>query len=153
MALGFCLGGLASFLLGPSKFFHIPSNSYIIGISLLVMGFSGPLTFVPCIPEVMDKMEKILINFQYDKNLLADKSSALYVASYSFGLIISPILAGYLADQYGINIACGLLGAGSFAFALLLILVSTKTHYQNYLQLENLSHQQDIQPKNNLQGN
>jgi MFS family permease len=82
------LYGISSILLGFSF------NIWTLIVSLLLFGFTGGVAMTPSLPEFGDFAQ------EHGGNVFA-QAYALYNVAYSVGMIIGPIIGGYLYESVG----------------------------------------------------
>lgn len=96
---------IAHLLLGPSPylpFIHFQSKfSPFFGMCFI--GFTVAFAFVPLIAELIDAVEQ---KEGFKADVIADKCSAVYSSTWSFGSIVAPITGGLLYDHVGFLKTC-----------------------------------------------
>ena len=81
-------------------------------IGLALIGLSGPMLFIPVLPLLIEIMENQEFLNKNDPTLM-DKASGIYTSISYSGLILSPVISGYLMDYWGFKFTCDYMAISS----------------------------------------
>ena len=93
---------IGSILMGPT---FVPDHLTVVCAGMLLVGSVVSLTTVNCLPEAIDLTQiRFRVVEGVDKELdstINDTLSSLFTTIFSTGSLLSPIIGGYLYDQFG----------------------------------------------------
>ena len=94
MAIGFML-------IGPSYFWGIEENIWVMLSGICVLGFSASFAILPLMPIIMNEIKTKFID---DKIIFIETASSLYNSAFGLGNIIGPIVGSHLSSYFGFRI-------------------------------------------------
>lgn len=106
MIICFLVSSISIGLMGPSEFFVVlPDTLPVVLIGMFFLGFIQPLSFIPCLPEVIDQVTLYYqvvegVDEEFD-GIMHDSIAAIYNLFYSSSSFLSPIFGGFLHDHVG----------------------------------------------------
>eukprot|EP00349_Pseudokeronopsis_sp_Brazil_P003888 CAMPEP_0202964368 /NCGR_PEP_ID=MMETSP1396-20130829/8445_1 /ASSEMBLY_ACC=CAM_ASM_000872 /TAXON_ID= /ORGANISM="Pseudokeronopsis sp., Strain Brazil" /LENGTH=195 /DNA_ID=CAMNT_0049686417 /DNA_START=853 /DNA_END=1438 /DNA_ORIENTATION=+ len=116
IVLGFFLSSIGNVLLGPSKYFFLPQQVWVMGLGLAILGMAGPLIFIPILPELITLMNEKFRHLK-DSPKLMDMSSGIYGTAGNLGFWLTPLISGTVSDYFGYHFTCDLMAGLSLFFA------------------------------------
>lgn len=84
-------------------------NAWFVALAMAALGFNISFLVSPCSPAVADQIERM------ESQSFASGFSILNLA-YSLGMILGPMVGGFLIDTLGLTWALGALGMGFVAY-------------------------------------
>ena len=85
----------ASYLIGPSEFFHLPLAIWITITGFVISGLVSPLTIVPPYRE-LEHCLGVYKDKNFDPEMVQDTVSAIYNTAYALGGIFGPLYGSYM---------------------------------------------------------
>lgn len=95
-----------------------------MGVGLAILGVSGPLIYIPILPELITIMNNKNKHLRDDPKLM-DMCSGIYNGAINLGFWMTPIISGTLAEWNGYQYTCDSMAFiscsfGFFFFAVLM---------------------------------
>ncbi len=91
---------MGNIFLGPSLYLGLPQEIWVMATGLAILGISGPLIYIPILPELITIMNEKNRHLKEDPKLM-DMCSGIYNTAINFGFWLTPIISGTLADLFG----------------------------------------------------
>lgn len=91
LTMGILISGMGDLIMAPLNV--IPNEWWTVLIALPIIGIANAMCVLPSIPQFMDYIANMFPNPEH-KRQVSDMSSGLFVGSYSFGIIVGPIIGG-----------------------------------------------------------
>lgn len=106
MVICFLVSAVSIGFMGPSELFvGVPDTLPVLLTGMFFLGFIQPLSFIPCLPEVIDQVTLYYqvvegVDEEFD-GIMHDSIAAIYNLFYSSSALLSPIFGGFLHDHVG----------------------------------------------------
>jgi hypothetical protein len=71
-----------------------------MGVGLAVLGISGPIIYIPILPELITIMNEKNRYIKDDPKLM-DMCSGIYNTAINLGFWLTPLLSGFIANSKG----------------------------------------------------
>lgn len=148
--IGFVLITLAMAMIGGSdQLFQFQKQPVFVFIGLCVMGVSAGMVSIPVLPEMLDSIgEDEELGKKYDKEMLENYISGLFVSFQSLGEAIGPMVSSYLADTYNFQTS-----QESFSFLLFIFFISyffSCGNFKMFSRPKSQIDEEDMEQKSNL---
>jgi len=118
--------GVTFVLMGPSLIFELPDGLWVMASSMIFLGAAMPFIFIPCIPEMMERLRAAYEikegEDSLNDDLLNDKVNDSFGTVWAIGTFISPLLGGRLYTSLGMRTTCDLAVAMN-VFAIVVFLI------------------------------
>ena len=97
---------MAMLMIGGSDFLegfmNFKSQPVFIFLGLCVMGFGLSFTSIPVLPEMLESIEEDEeLSREYDRELVENTTSGLFISFQSIGEAIGPVISAHLAEAFG----------------------------------------------------
>ena len=100
-----------------------------MGVGLAVLGISGPIIYIPILPELITIMNEKNRYIKDDPKLM-DMCSGIYNTSINFGFWLTPLLSGLISNYKGYQFTCDFMAFLSLGFGLIFYIVIVKNAKQ-----------------------
>jgi len=121
--LSFLFIFLAFVLIGPSQYFLIPEELWIMAVGMATLGFAAFLSIIPLFPEITD-IVKQEHGHDINASYLFDKVSSLYNAALGTGNIFGPALGAQLTYNFGFRTCTDILAVASLVIFVCYFLIA-----------------------------
>lgn len=100
-----CVGkffmGIGFLLIGPSYYWGIQENIWVMLTGISILGFSASFAIIPLMPIIM---AEIKLKFNKNKSSYIDTASSLYNSAFGLGSILGPMVGAHLSSYFGFRI-------------------------------------------------
>lgn len=100
-----CVGkffmGIGFLLIGPSYYWRIHENIWVMLAGISVLGFSASFAIIPLMPIIMTEIKT---KFAKNTSSYIDTASSLYNSAFGLGSILGPLLGAHLSSYFGFRI-------------------------------------------------
>lgn len=100
-----CIGkffmGLGFLLIGPSYYWNIQENIWVMFSGISILGFSASFAIIPLMPMIM---EEIKDKFKVSQQNYINTASSMYNSAFGIGSILGPMIGAHLNSYYGFRI-------------------------------------------------
>ncbi len=86
-----------------------------MALGLAILGMSGPLIYIPILPELISIINEKNKHIREDPKLM-DMCSGIYNTAINLGFWLTPILSGTIADYKGYQFTCDFMAFISLVF-------------------------------------
>ena len=117
---------ISIFMLGPSAFFGLPQNYWIVIASFPLQGLCQVFVFIPIIPEMLERLQ-VNLNVATGEDELIDaqindKCNDAYGLIYALSMFVGPLIGSAMNTTFGSVKTCDYLGFANLGFAVLLFI-------------------------------
>lgn len=119
-----CVGklfmGFGFLLIGPSYYYGIQENIWVMLAGISILGFSASFAVLPLMPIIMSEIKS---KFMKNTSSYIDTASSLYNSAFGLGSILGPLVGAHLSSYFGFRICTDILS--HFSVLLFLVLIFT----------------------------
>ena len=135
-----CVGkffmGLGFLLIGPSYFWGIQENIWVMLTGISILGFSASFAIIPLMPLIMSEIK---LKFNKNKSNYIDTASSLYNSAFGLGSILGPLVGAHLSSYFGFRICTDILSHFS---GLLFVILFVSGNYWRVMKFFNSYNEQ-----------
>lgn len=118
--IGWLVTTVAMLMIGGTKWIDGFSNPEFIFLGLVIIGLSAGMTTIPILPEMLEAIEDDeLLNQKYDREVIENTTSGLFITFQSIGETLGPILNSMLVKYFGFTRAFEIYSTYLFAWCVL----------------------------------
>ena len=123
--------GIGFLLIGPSYYWGIQENIWVMLTGISILGFSASFSIIPLMPLIMTEIKT---KFPKSSQGYVDTASSLYNSAFGLGSILGPMVGAHLSSYFGFRICTDILS--HFAGILFLVLIITGNYWRivNYIK-------------------
>mmetsp|Transcript_7438 Transcript_7438/g.6965 ORF Transcript_7438/g.6965 Transcript_7438/m.6965 type:complete len:95 (+) Transcript_7438:998-1282(+) len=93
--------GVAFLLIGPSYYWGLQENIWVMLSGISLLGFSASFSVIPLMPIIMTEIKA---RFSKNTQNYINTASSLYNSAFGLGSIIGPMLGAHLNSHFGFRI-------------------------------------------------
>ena len=112
--------GFGFLLIGPSYYWGIQENIWVMLTGISILGFSASFSIIPLMPLIMTEIKA---KFPKNTSTYIDSASSLYNSAFGVGSILGPLVGAHLSSYFGFRICTDILS--HFSILLFLVMVFT----------------------------
>lgn len=132
-----CVGkffmGLGFLLIGPSYYWGIQENIWVMLTGISILGFAASFSIIPLMPLIMTEIKT---KFPKNTSSYIDSASSLYNSAFGIGSILGPLVGAHLSTYFGFRICTDILSHFSILLFLIMIFIAYYSKIVNYMSNE-----------------
>jgi MFS family permease len=117
--------GIGFLLIGPSYYWGIQENIWVMLSGISILGFSASFSIIPLMPLIMTEIKS---KFVKNTSTYIDSASSLYNSAFGLGSILGPLVGAHLSSYFGFRICTDILS--HFSGLLFLVLIFTGNYWR-----------------------
>lgn len=134
--------GIGFLLIGPSYYWGIQENIWVMLTGISILGFSASFAIIPLMPLIMSEIKS---KYAKETSSYIDTASSLYNSAFGLGSILGPLVGAHLSSYFGFRVWTDILS--HFSALLFLILIFTGNYWRiaRYIrERHNSNHNKEI---------
>lgn len=117
--------GIGFLLIGPSYYWGIQENIWVMLTGISILGFSASFAIIPLMPLIMSEIKSKHVK---ETSSYIDTASSLYNSAFGLGSILGPLVGAHLSSYFGFRVWTDILS--HFSALLFLILIFTGNYWR-----------------------
>lgn len=93
--------GIGFLLIGPSYYWGIQENIWVMLTGISILGFSASFAIIPLMPLIMSEIKSKHVK---ETSSYIDTASSLYNSAFGLGSILGPLVGAHLSSYFGFRV-------------------------------------------------